>query len=295
MEASAKEASSRLALEQSRERLAELTRDASGLLGKAREKLTRQPKAQTGPELLELAGELFAVSRLLDDQPSLRRALSDPSGKPEDRAGLARRLLESKVSPVALEILETVARQRWSRPIDVVDALATLGTEAALDAADVRGELEGVEDELFRFGRIVGGDQALGRILGDRSASPEGKSALLDRLLSGKVSPVTEMLLRNVLTSRRTGSAEAAVERLSEAASRRRGQSVARVTTAAELTPAQEQRLTAVLARIYGRPIGLQVTVDPTVLGGLVVQVGDEVIDGSVAQRLESARRRLAG
>jgi F-type H+-transporting ATPase subunit delta len=86
-----------------------------------------------------------------------------------------------------------------------------------------------------------------------------------------------------------------AVERLSEAASRRRGQSVARVTSAVALTPAQEERLTAVLSRLYGRTIGLQVTVDPDVLGGLVVQVGDEVVDGSVAHRLEAARRRLAG
>jgi F-type H+-transporting ATPase subunit delta len=61
------------------------------------------------------------------------------------------------------------------------------------------------------------------------------------------------------------------------------------------LTAAQEQRLTAVLGRIYGRTIGLQVTVDPSVLGGLVVQVGDEVIDGSIAHRLEAAQRRLAG
>ena len=78
-------------------------------------------------------------------------------------------------------------------------------------------------------------------------------------------------------------------------ASRRRGQSVARVTSAVALTAAQEQRLTDVLGRLYGRTIGLQVTVDPSVLGGLIVQVGDEVIDGSIAHRLEAAERRLAG
>jgi F-type H+-transporting ATPase subunit delta len=78
-------------------------------------------------------------------------------------------------------------------------------------------------------------------------------------------------------------------------ASRRRGQSVARVTTAVPLTPEQEQRLTEVLGRIYGRTVGLQVTVDPSVLGGLIVQVGDEVIDGSIAHRLEVAGRRLVG
>jgi F-type H+-transporting ATPase subunit delta len=290
------EASSRAALAAARERLDELTRPASGVLEKARDRLTRQPaRAATGPELIALADELFAVARLLDGQLTLRRALSDPAGKPDDRAGLARRLFGSKVSDTALDLVETVARQRWSRPLDLVEAFTTLATEASLDAADARGELDGVEDELFRFGRIVAGDRDLARILSDRSASAEGRAALLDRLLTGKVSPVTEQLLRNVLTSGHAGHAENAIERLSDVASRRRGQSVARVTTAVALTPEQEQRLTAVLGRLYGRTVGLQVTVDPSVLGGLIVQVGDEVIDGSIAHRLEAAERRLAG
>ena len=76
----------------------------------------------------------------------------------------------------------------------------TLGIEAALDAADARGELEGVEDELFRFGRIVGGDRELARILSDRKAPAEGRPSLLDSLLSGKANPVTVQLVRNVLT-----------------------------------------------------------------------------------------------
>ncbi|TFV64999.1 UNVERIFIED_ORG: F0F1 ATP synthase subunit delta [Bacillus sp. AZ43] len=261
----------------------------------ARERLGEQSAGATGPALLTLADELFSVARLLDGQLTLRRALSDPSAKAEERAGLARRLFGSRLSPQALDVVETVARQRWSRPRDLVDAFTTLATEASLDAADARGELESVEDELFRFGRIVGGDRELARILSDRSAPAEGKRALLDRLLSGRVSPVTEQLLRNVLTGAHLGNAENAVERLSEVASRRRGQSMARVVSAVALTAAQEQRLADVLGRIYGRTIGLQVTVDPTVLGGLIVQVGDEVIDGSIAHRLEVAERRLAG
>jgi F-type H+-transporting ATPase subunit delta len=289
------EASSRAALEQARERLNELTRPASGLLGRARDALTSTPRAATTQELQSLADELFSVARLLDGQLTLRRALSDPAAKPDDRAALVRRLFDGKVSATTVDLLETVARLRWSRPIDLVDATSTLATEASLDAADVSGELDSVEDELFRFGRIVAGDRELARILSDRKAPAAGKTALLDRLLSGRVSPVTEQLLRNVLTGPHAGQAENAIERLSDVASRRRGQSVARVTTAVPLTEAQEQRLSDVLGRIYGRTIGLQVTVDPSVLGGLIVQVGDEVIDGSIAHRLEAAERRLAG
>jgi F-type H+-transporting ATPase subunit delta len=289
------EASSRESLVQVRERLAELTRGPSGLLEKTKDVLTRQPRVNTAEEMVALADELFAVAKLLDGQLALRRSLSDPSGKPEERAGLASRLFASRLTPAALDLVETVARQRWSRPPDLVEAFTALATEASLDAAEARGELDSVEDELFRFGRIVGGNRQLARILSDRAAPAEGTSALLDRLLSGKVSPVTEQLLRNTLTGRHSGHAENAVERLSEVASRRRGQSVARVTTSVALTPAQEQRLTDVLGRIYGRTVGLQLTVDPDILGGLVVQVGDEVIDGSIAHRLEAAGRRLTG
>jgi F-type H+-transporting ATPase subunit delta len=288
------DASSRTALEQARERLAELTRPASGVIERTKDRLTGQPRVASGAEL-DLAEELFAVARLLDGQVSLRRALSDPSSKPADRAGLARRLLGGKVSDAALDLVETVATQRWSRPLDLVEAVETLATDAALDAADARGELDDVEDQLFRFGRIVGGDRELSQILGDRSAPAEGKTALLDQLLGQRVSPVTALLLRSHLTIRFAGSAENVIERLSEVASSRRGQSVARVTSAVPLSPAQERRLADSLSRLYGRPIGLQVTVDPAVLGGLVIRVGDEVIDGSVAHRLEAAGRRLVG
>jgi F-type H+-transporting ATPase subunit delta len=274
-------ASSRAALEASRRALEAQT-------GGARSR-TR------GDALLVLADELFAVAHLLDGQLSLRRALSDASVRPDDRAGLAQRLFAGKVGEATLDVVSTVARQRWSRPLDLVEATETLATEAALDAADARGELADVEDELFRFSRIVAGDDDLARILGNRSAPREGKSALLDRLLSGKVSPVTERLVRNALTSSHVHSAENEIERLSTAAARRRGQSVAHVVSAVPLTGTQEQRLVAVLERIYGRTMGLQVQVDPQVLGGLVIRVEDEVIDGSIAHRLEAAGRRLAG
>ena len=274
-------ASSRAALEASRESLQAQT---AGARSRTR-----------GDALLTLADELFSVAHVLDGTLSLRRALSDASVRPDDRAGLVRRLLSAKVAGNTLEVLQTVARQRWSRPLDLVEATEILAIEAALDAADARGELADVEDELFRFSRIVAGDDDLARILGNRSAPREGKAALLDRLLSGKVSPVTERLVRNTLTSSHVHSAENEIERLSTMAARRRGQSVAHVVSAVPLSDTQEQRLTGTLERIYGRTMGLQVQVDPGVLGGLVIRVEDEVIDGSIAHRLEAASRRLAG
>ncbi|GHE10345.1 F0F1 ATP synthase subunit delta [Klenkia taihuensis] len=276
------QAASREALAHSRERLAQHTGGPSGA-------------RSDGQGLIGLADDLFAVAHLLDGQVSLRRALADASVRPDDRAGVAGRLLRGKVGDAAADVVETVARQRWSRPLDLVEAVETLATDAALDAAEARGELDTVEDELFRFGRIVDGDPDLGRLLGDPAADRTGKTTLLDRLLAGKVSPVTERLVRNSLTSRHVHNAANAVERLSEAASARRGQSVAHVVSAVELSDAQRQRLTGILERTYGRTIGLQVQVDPSIVGGLVIRVGDEIVDGSIANRLAAAGRRFAG
>ena len=276
------QAASREALTASRDRLAQQTGSPSGARA-------------DGQTLLGLADDLFAVAHLLDGQVSLRRALADASVRPDDRAGLAGRLLSGKVGDGALDVVQTVARQRWSRPLDLVEAVETLATDTALEAAQARGELDAVEDELFRFGRIIDGDPALSRLLGDPSADRSGKTALLDRLLAGKVSPVTERLVRNALTSRHVHNAANAVERISEAASARRGQSVAHVTSAVELSDEQRQRLTGILERTYGRTIGLQVQVDPAIVGGLVIRVGDEIVDGSIAHRLEAAGRRFAG
>jgi F-type H+-transporting ATPase subunit delta len=261
----------------------------------ARARLSQRVSGAPGQALLNLADELFAVGRLLEGQLSLRRALADPGVKPADRAGLVRRLLDGKVSETAVDVLGTAVRQRWSRPLDLVEAAETLATEAAFDGAQARGELENVEDELFRFGRIVAGDPQLSLILSDPASPAAGRVELVDRLVAQRVAPATALLLRNTFSRTHVGNAENAVERLSEAASRRRGQDVAHVITAVALTAAQERRLSDVLGRIYGRPVGLQISVDPDVLGGLVVRVGDEVIDGSIAHRLEEAGRRLAG
>jgi F-type H+-transporting ATPase subunit delta len=261
-------------------------------LAEAQERLEA---ALSSGDAATIGDELFAVLRLLDREHVLRRALSDPARPSEQRGEFAAAVLEGKVDPAVAEFVADVVRLRWARSIDLTDALERLAVIATVASAEASGDLDDLEDELFRFGRIVAGNRELARILSDTAAPAEGKSALLDRLLSGRVSPVTEQLLRNVLTGPHAGNAESAVERLSEAASRRRGQTIAWVTSAVTLTAAQEERLTDVLGRLYGRTVGLQVTVDPSVLGGLIVRVGDEVIDGSIAHRLEVAGRRLAG
>lgn len=249
---------------------------------------------EVGPaELDALGDELFAIARLFVAQRGLRRHLADPSVPESVRTGLVERLLGGRVQRPALEAVQAAAAARWSRSADLVDALQALTRNAILAAAEKTGRLDEVEDELFRFGRILDREPELARLLADPLAPIEGRTGLLDQLLSGKVTETTATLLRQAVVLPRGQHLDVLAEELAELAAARRQRSIARVTTAVRLAPDQEQRLVDSLSRLYGRPMSLQVELDESLLGGLVVRVGNEVIDGSVAGRLDAARRLL--
>ncbi|HSV67720.1 MAG TPA: F0F1 ATP synthase subunit delta [Mycobacteriales bacterium] len=251
---------------------------------------------QAGPEELErLSDELFAVLRLLVSEPVLRRHLAEGATGDADRPGLLGGLLAGKVHESTLETLRPLERGRWSHPGDLVEAVEILARQAALAQAQRNGSIEEVEDELFRFSRILEGQPRLRSLLADPTAPAERREELLDAVVAGKVRPVTARLLRQVVALPRGRSLERAVERLSELAAARRDRYIAHVQAAAPLSAGQERRLADVLARVYGRQIALQTEIDPDLLGGLLIRVGDEIIDGSIAGRLAKARQRLAG
>jgi F-type H+-transporting ATPase subunit delta len=267
----------------SREARAALRHDQDAIVG-----TTTTPDA-----LSALAEELYAVSGLLADQPQLRRTLGDPATPPERRATLAATLLQSQVSPSALQITQSAVRQRWSSPWDLADGVERSGDDALLAAAEQQGVLDDVEDELFRFERILDAEGQLVTILDEATVAPERRIALLDQVLQAKVNPVTLALLRQAVRSQRRRSLTFVIDDLLSEATARQERSLARVVSAVPLTEAQQARLTAVLTQLYGRAMSIRIAIDPAVKGGLIVRVGDEVIDGSVATRLSGARAAL--
>ncbi|HEU5470023.1 MAG TPA: F0F1 ATP synthase subunit delta [Actinophytocola sp.] len=261
----------------------------------ARERFEELISAGTPDTLRSLADELFAVAGVVDRERTLRRHLADPATSEDKRRRLADTVFGGKVSDAALEILQGLVASRWSAGGDLVDAVETLARLAALAVAERDDAIEDVEDELFRFARVLAAQPRLRDLLADQLQPVDGRLELLDRLLSGKAHPVTLQLLRQVVRLPRGRNLDAVAARLAELAAERRGRSVAVVTAAAPLTAEQEARLTDILSRIYGRAIDVQIELDAGVLGGLVVRVGDERIDGSVAARLAAARQRLSG
>jgi F-type H+-transporting ATPase subunit delta len=261
----------------------------------ARERFESRIADTSTAALRTLADELFAVAGVIARERTLRRFLADPATSERRRRTLVDTVFGGKVSGTTQEVVQGLVESRWSVSADLLDAIETLAREATLAIAERDEVIEDVEDELFRFARTLAAEPRLRDLLADVGKPVDGRLGLLDTLLSSKVQPVTLQLLQQTVRLPRGRLLDALVERLAELAAERRGRSVAQVTAAAPLSAEQERRLTEDLSRIYGRSIDVQVEVDPDVLGGLVIRVGDEVIDGSVAARLAAARQRLAG
>lgn len=250
--------------------------------------------ARSSDALVALADELYSVAALLIERPRLRRAVGHPGTPSEGRVQLLGGLLQGKVSPSALDIAKAAVGERWSSPWDLTDALETAGDDALFAAAERDGELAAVEDELFRFERILNGASQLTTLLDEAPIESARRLELLDDVLGDKVHPITKALLEHAIRSQRKRSIALAIDDLLEEAAARQAHSMARVISAIELTPEQLDRLATALSELYRRPITVRTAVDPSVRGGLVIRVGEEIIDGSVAAHLLAVRSALA-
>jgi F-type H+-transporting ATPase subunit delta len=263
-------------------------------LAAARKQLESRIGDASAAERDRLGDDLAAVAAVLAEQPAIRRHLADSSAPEQPRQQMVEALFGGKVGRLALQILDDVVLSRWSRPLDLVSGIEELAWQSLLAFAERDGSLDDVEDELFRFGRILAAQPRLASLLGDETAPAAGRVALLEEVLAGRTNPVTRRLLEQAVRAPRGRSLDEIVEELVDRAAARRERSVAYVTAAGPLSAQQEQRLIEVLDRIYQRPISVKVDLDPALLGGLVIRVGDEVIDGSVAARLGQARQWMS-
>jgi F-type H+-transporting ATPase subunit delta len=173
--------------------------------------------------------------------------------------------------------------------------VASLGVEAVLVSAQRHDRLDAVQDDLFAFESVVAANPDLRLALTDRALPVDRKSDVVTELLQEKATIEAARLIVHAVTEPRRASLEANLRRLADAAAARQARHVATVTAAVPLTEAQRDRLSDALASQLGYNVQLNVVLDPDVVGGLRVAIGDEVIDGSVATRLDDAQRRIAG
>ncbi len=244
-------------------------------------------------ELTALANDLASVVKMLRREPVLARHFADPSSGTAAKVQLVERLLSGKVSDAALEVLKNAVSQRWSSTSDLIYGIQHVARLALLVRAERDDQIEDVEDQLFRFSRILDSEPRLITLLSDYSAPLDGRIALLNNVLKRRASKNAADLLRQAIELLQGERADEAIRELADLAVSRRGEVVAQVRAATELSDAQNDRLTEVLTRIYGHPVSIQLDVDPALLGGLTIAVGDEVIDGSLASKLSSAETHL--
>lgn len=243
--------------------------------------------------LTGLANDLASVVKMLRSEPILARHLADPSGNTAPKVALAERLLSGKVSDGALDIVRTAVAQRWSSTSDLARGIQHIARIALLLRAEHDDQIDDVEDQLFRFSRILDSETRLITLLSEYTAPLDGRISLLNNVLHRRASKDAADLLRQTIELLHGERADEAVRELANLAVSRRGEVVAQVSAAAELSDAQRDRLTDLLTRIYGHPVSLQLDVNPALLGGLTIAVGDEVIDGSLASKLSAAETHL--
>lgn len=246
-------------------------------------------------QIAQCADELLAVTRFLADQPRLRRALSDPARESSDREGLARTLLSDQIGEGTMTVVSTLINGRWGSAGELLVGVESLAVSGLLQAGSADGSLAEIEDQLFRFKQVVDGDSELSGTLGSSGPGAAGRAELAAKLLEGKANPLTVKLAAAAAYGIGGRSFLAALDYLVEAVAAKREERVAYVTVARPLGEEDERKIAAKLTLLYGMPVGIKIIVDPSIVGGIRVQVGSDLYDGSVARRLTEARVALAG
>ncbi|HZD03113.1 MAG TPA: F0F1 ATP synthase subunit delta [Actinomycetes bacterium] len=241
----------------------------------------------------QVADELAAFARLVASETRLRAPLVDPGLPTEARRGLLDDLGRGQLEPATVELLATLVERQRTAPRQLPDLLAELAAQASFAAADAAGDLDRVEDDLFRFGALVERTPDLRAALTDPALPLERKRALVGDLVSGKAHPRSVALLELLLDLGQGRELDRRCRELAELAATRRNRVVAQVRTAVPLDGERQTRLASTLADVIGKPVELRCTVDASIMGSVVVRVGDEVFDGSIRSRIEQARERL--
>ncbi len=237
-------------------------------------------------------GELFAVARLLREDAALRRIATDASLPAEAKEGLARQVFEGKLGATSLKVVESAFGQRWTSQRDLADVLERLSEIST--AMSTGAKAERLADELFGVARLLADNPDLRDALANPGRSVADRTALASTVLGDSVLPATEALTRQALAGT-YGTLTAALEVYRRVVADTAGEGVATVRVAQPLSEGERDRLRQALSRQYGREIHVNELVDPDLIGGVRVEIGDDVIDGTVSGRLDDARRRLAG
>ena len=239
-----------------------------------------------------LSAELFFVAEVLDTNIAVRRALTDSSRDDKSKSAFLTELFGSKIGSLALGITTEISAMRWSAPKDLVLVIEQLAIEAEASAANIAGELDRVENEIFTASRAIAGSAELRKAL--TSDAKLAKATLVSEILKG-ASGSTVKLVSQLVNTWRGRSIESAFDDYAHALAARRNRVIALVRVAAPLSAAQQERLSTALNNQVGQPVRINIEIEPAVIGGVSVKFADELVDGTVSNRLAGAARAVVG
>lgn len=249
----------------------------------------QQKLESLGTVELQLALELFAISNALQQSSQLRSLLSDPSAEQQTKDGAVNKVFAG-LSDKAKDLARFGSSLRWSASRDLAAAFEVLGVRVV---ASQSKNLDDLQSELFEIQQLSSKDSELELALSSTRAAAEGKEKLVQQLLAGKASEDATALARQAVYSRSYKRFAQVLEEYGLILAEFAGESVAHIRVARPLSADQHDRLGKALAKAFGRELQLNVEVDQSVVGGVHVTVGGEVLDGTVLTKLVNARLQL--
>lgn len=242
---------------------------------------------------LQVATEFSAWAQLTKDSPRLARALSDPARSSEQKEVLVEKLAGNN-SPALRSALNAFTKGRWSSEKDISDSLNMLATHVLLKAAFDEGRLETVTKELFAITQLLAGNRQLRSALTDSAlAGPDSRIGIITKILDQKVDALTLRLVQDAVKQSKAGRLQSNLRSICDAAAAMRDRSLATVISAVELTEEQLERIKTALSKTRGTQMVINTIVDPTLVGGLRIRFGDEIVDGSVSNQIKETKRQL--
>ena len=263
-------------------------------LAVTRDVLDKSLAGLSGDVASSLSNDLFAVVNVLGQNVALRRAITDPSRHSEEKAAFLKELLGSRISDKALAIASTAVTQRWSSPSDLLIAMEQIAIQAEAGAANARGELDKLEEEIFSFSRALVANQDLRNTLNGNPQVITEKRTLVNEILKGATAS-TKALVSQIVNGLWGRSIENALSDIAHATAEHRNLVVAHVQSAIDLTADQKSKLATALSKQIGQAVRVNVETNPKVIGGVSIRFRDELIDGTVISRMADASQALAG
>ncbi len=248
----------------------------------------------SGDAAASLSNDLFVVVNALGQNVALRRAITDPARSATDKSGLLKQLFGSKISDKAFAIADGAIANRWSSPSDLLIAMEQIAIQAEAGAANARGELDKLEEEIFTFTRALAANQDLRNALNGNPDAVSEKRALVNEVLKGATSSA-KALVGQVVNGLWGRNIENALSDVAHATAEHRHLVVAHVSSAIDLTSAQKSNLAEALTKQIGQKVRVNVETNPKVIGGISIRFRDELIDGTVISRMAEASQVLAG